>query len=100
MIIVVKGTNRAVIEVYDTGSPYIEKAILFINPAFKNANPKYMKTVAREYLSGVGLEGYSERPKRQKINEENLRRIIKLISTVTLALFCSIVLILILDAII
>lgn len=54
----IKGVNRAVIEVNDTANPYIEKAILFVNAEYAQKSPLKDDQAIREYLGGLTLPSY------------------------------------------
>lgn len=54
----IKGVNRAVIEVNDTANPYIEKAILFVNAEYAKKSPPKNDQAIREYLGGLTLPSY------------------------------------------
>lgn len=54
----IKGVNRAVIEVNDTANPYIEKAILFVNAEYAKKSPLKDDQTIRDYLGGLTLPSY------------------------------------------
>ncbi len=47
----IKGVNKAVIEVNDTGSEYFEKAIFFIRSKHSETSQKKLEEKAKEYIS-------------------------------------------------
>lgn len=46
----IKGVNKAIIEVNDTGNEYFEKAILFVRSAHTDDSDKKLEKKAKEYL--------------------------------------------------
>lgn len=51
----VKGVNRNIIEIIETGNHLFERAILFVNPASSVENPADMERHARRYLDKLRL---------------------------------------------
>ena len=47
----IKGVNRNVIEVVDTGSDMFERAILFVRPSGRDSDPERLESSARSFLS-------------------------------------------------
>lgn len=46
----IKGVNKAIIEVNDIGNEYFEKAIFFIKPSHAEDSQKKLETKAKEYI--------------------------------------------------
>lgn len=46
----VKGVNKQIIEVVDTGNRYIKKAILFVSPDKAEYDPEFLIHQAKRYL--------------------------------------------------
>ena len=46
----VKGINRQVLEIRDTGSPYFERAFFFVKPEFAFADEKKLRKAAEKAL--------------------------------------------------
>ncbi len=46
----VKGINKQIIEVVDTGNRYIQKAILFVRPEKADYDPQFLIHQAKQYL--------------------------------------------------
>ena len=46
----VKGTNRTVIEINDTGNNMFEKVLLFVTPEYGNLNAKQLKNEAQKLI--------------------------------------------------
>lgn len=51
----VKGVNRNVIEINDTGSELFERAILFVKPERRALEHSQLETGARSFLRGVRI---------------------------------------------
>ena len=49
----IKGVNKAIIEINETGNKYFEKAILFVRSESANENEKKLESGAKEYLSNI-----------------------------------------------
>ena len=47
----IKGVNKAIIEVNDTGNKYFEKAILFVKSDYKDTSQKTLEKHAKEFIS-------------------------------------------------
>ncbi|MBR4072402.1 MAG: hypothetical protein IKK24_00550 [Clostridia bacterium] len=66
----VKGVNRTVIEVNDTGSKIFEKIVFYVSPEYGNLSAKSLKKAAGEV--SLGLESY---PKSKSLrNRVRLKR--------------------------
>lgn len=53
----IKGVNRQIIEVTETGNAYFERALLVVRPGFSDASPGRLHDEARRYVRGA--EGYA-----------------------------------------
>ena len=67
----IKGVNRQIIEVSDTGSKYFEKVILFIRPEYMSESATAPKKHADRLVAGIGKppgvgDGRQARQKRLK----------------------------------
>ena len=49
-----RGVNRQIIEVKDTGSRYFERALLIVRPEFAHMQPGQLEREADKYLASVG----------------------------------------------
>lgn len=49
----IKGVNKSIIEINDTGSEYFEKAILFISANHADDSDKKLENKAREYIENA-----------------------------------------------
>ena len=65
----VKGVNKRVIEVKDTGSKFFEKIVFYITPQYSELTPVQLKE-ATEFLS-LKLEGS---PKKTSLRRRHLRK--------------------------
>ena len=65
----VKGVNKRVIEVNDTGSKFFEKIVFYVTPKYSELTPAQLKS-ATEFLS-LGLEG---KPNRTPLRKRHLRK--------------------------
>lgn len=68
----VKGINRTVIEINDTGSGMFEKVILFVTPQYGNISTKRLKAEAERVIEQYMSDSFSRptvraRYKRKKI---------------------------------
>lgn len=60
----IKGINRQVVEIHDTGSEYFEKAILFVNPAYDLTSRGF-----RSALKRIIKNAYPPKPNRRNRSE-------------------------------
>lgn len=44
----IKGVNRQVLEIHDTGNKYFEKALLFVNPEYSTLSESRLKAAAQK----------------------------------------------------
>lgn len=49
-----RGVNKQIIEVKDTGSRYFERALLFVRPEFAEMRPGQLEAEADKFLATVG----------------------------------------------
>ena len=65
----VKGVNRQVLEIHETGSEYFEKALFFVRPEFSKENEGKLKSKAL-----LSVQNFSSVPKTrtQKIKSRAL----------------------------
>ena len=47
----IKGINRQVIEVTETGNPYFERALLVVRPSYRDDDESRLRSVCRTRLS-------------------------------------------------
>ena len=67
----VKGVNRQIIEINDTGNKYIEKALLFVTPGKGNIAEYILQNKAQEYL----LQFSPETRTVQSLRERCIRKV-------------------------
>lgn len=48
-----KGVNKVIIEVNDTGEKYFEKAVFYIRPEYANKKANELETKAKEYIESI-----------------------------------------------
>ena len=74
----VKGVNKSVIEITDTGNKYFSKVLLFVSPEFVNKNSKKLNEQAEEAIKKLRLAGEEEslRNAVEKIRRRRLKLII------------------------
>lgn len=65
----VKGVNKRVIEVNDTGNKFFEKIVFYVTPQYSELTPTQLKE-ATEFLS-LKLEG---KPKKTSLRKRHLRK--------------------------
>lgn len=49
----IKGVNRQVLEIHDTGTKYFEKALFFVKPEYSALSEKRLNEKALQALSGA-----------------------------------------------
>ena len=49
----IKGVNKAIIEINETGNKYFEKAILFVRTETSEASQKRLEKEAKEYVKNI-----------------------------------------------
>lgn len=64
----IKGVNRQVVEVAETGSDYFERAIFFVNPKYYGLTDGKLREKAQNLMSVAGAPPKSKKmPKRSKM---------------------------------
>lgn len=65
----IKGVNRQIIEITETGNPYFERALLVVRPSFADSSDERIREEAHRLVQAAG--GYSglrqNRKKRQRL---------------------------------
>ena len=82
----VKGVNKTVIEINNTGNSYFERAILFIDPEYCCFSEKRIKNEALKYLNGVNKDYPTSLRQRSLSRKKRKKRIIALSSIGVVAL--------------
>ena len=90
----VKGVNKTVIEINNTGNSYFERAILFIDPEYCCLSEKRIKNEALKYLNGVNKDYPTSLRHRNLLRRKRKKRVIAL-SSVGIAALSILLLILI-----
>lgn len=65
----VRGVNRSIIEVNDTGNKYFERVLFFINPDYSSADDKKLQKAATDYIKNAeGPHGIKrKKPRRRRL---------------------------------
>jgi len=75
----VKGVNRKIIEINNTGNIYFERAILFVNHNLPDHNLEMLKKKAQDYLSGseitlpAGTPANPPQNKKRRLKKQRIR---------------------------
>ena len=77
----VKGVNKSVIEITDTGNRYFSKVILFISPEYVNKNSRKLSTEAGELIKSLQRSDKAYSLREAVIRERVRRRKILTISS-------------------
>ena len=80
----VKGVNRTVIEVNDTGSKVFEKIVFYVSPQYGNLNAKALSKAANEI--SLGIDGY---PKKRTLRQRMIIRRRIVVCSAALLVFLS-----------
>lgn len=68
----IKGINRSIIEVHDTGSLYYERALLVIKPEYACAQREVLEKEAKKLLENMG------EPSSLKYGNKKLKAILRM----------------------
>ena len=90
----VRGVNKAVIEINDTENEFIERAILFVNPKYADRERRQIDEYAKRYLKGIALPDYCKTTKKSK-SAVSRARAVRALSVISLALAAALILLLI-----
>ena len=66
-----KGVNKQIIEINDTGSDYFEKVLFFVKPAYQSVAQNKLETGAKSYMeellaTGIDRRGYLRKRQQKK----------------------------------
>ncbi|MDQ5983141.1 MAG: hypothetical protein RUMPE_00139 [Eubacteriales bacterium SKADARSKE-1] len=50
----IRGVNKHVIDIGETGNPYYERAILFLRPEYADIQREILEREAKKFLQGIG----------------------------------------------
>ena len=70
----VRGVNKTVIEINNTDSGYIERAILFINPEHSHLSNKRLKAEAKRYVDNLFENQEGEKVLKPDMSVVNTKR--------------------------
>lgn len=73
----IKGVNRQVVEVADTGSEYFERALFFVNPKYYGLTDGKLRERAQSLMSAAGVPPKS----RQKDSRSRLKTAIAIVAS-------------------
>lgn len=73
----VKGVNKTVIEVNNTGNKYFEKIVFYVTPQYGNLNAKQLKKAASNFSFN-----YEEHRARKSLRKAHKRKRLAIFSTV------------------
>lgn len=63
----VKGVNRQVLEIRETGSPYFERAFFFVKPEFADTDEKKLRAAAEQALPQADKVPKSKRKRARTV---------------------------------
>lgn len=63
----VKGINRQVLEIRETGSPYFERAFFFVSPEFSDTDEKKLRAAAANALNAADKVPKTRHKKRHDV---------------------------------
>ncbi len=63
----IKGVNRQVLEIHETGTKYFEKALFFVRPEYSTLNEKRLNEKALRALSGDAKVPVTKRAKLKTV---------------------------------
>lgn len=61
----VKGVNKTIIEINNTGSKYFDRVLLFVNPTYTGVPKPLLECRADELIRKAGVPDFSLRHKRR-----------------------------------
>lgn len=70
----VKGVNKSVIEISDTGSKFFNKAILFVSPEYSSVSSKKLKSEAKKTILNIRLAGADGNLTLRELNNKKIKR--------------------------
>ena len=90
----VKGVNKTIIEINNTGNNYFERAILFIDPEYCCLSEKRIKNEALKYLNGVNKD-YPVSLRQRRLAKKRKRKKLIFLASASIAALSILLLILI-----
>ena len=90
----VKGVNKQIIEINDTGNKYFEKVLLFITPGKKDLPADFLQSKAREQVLDFSKNLLEAQPLREKIRRNRAKQRALFVAGIAVAVaLCSAVII-------
>ncbi len=71
----VKGVNRQIIEINDTGNSYFEKALLFVTPGRSDTSDAELKVQAKRYLMSLSPDKSQQMSLRHRHKTKERKKI-------------------------
>ncbi|MBQ5910779.1 MAG: hypothetical protein IIW94_02060 [Clostridia bacterium] len=81
----VKGVNKQIIEINDTGNKYFEKVLLFVAPGKKDLPCELLHAKAKEYVMEFSGGGCQTLSLREAVKKKKTRKTVAFISVGVLA---------------
>lgn len=72
----VKGVNRQIIEINDTGNRYFEKVLLFVAPGKSDLSESKLKSEAEEFLFKLSPELKKSEGLRQRVKNKARKKLL------------------------
>ena len=69
----VKGVNKQIIEINDTGNKYFERVLLFVSPGKKDLPSELLQTKAKDYVLDFSKNLCDAVPLRDRIRKKRAR---------------------------
>ncbi len=69
----IKGVNRTIIEVKDSGNRYFERALLFVRPSLETVSPQHLQNQANRFIDLVGTPPKSRPNKTAQKRKRKIR---------------------------
>lgn len=63
----VKGVNKSIIEIIDTGSPFFEKVVFYVSSDFGNMSAKQLENAATAFALGLSNKNEKQRSLRKRV---------------------------------
>ena len=76
----VKGVNKQIIEINDTGNKYFDKVLLFISPGKKDLPDELIQAKAKEYVLDFSKSLHESVPLRERIRKKQAKKRVFIIS--------------------
>lgn len=89
----VKGVNKHIIEINDTGNKYFEKVLLFITPGKKDFPEEILHAKAKEYLIEITHNANTDLNLREIIRKKRAKKKALIASAVIITITAAAVLI-------